>query len=757
MVFVWCVVGWLPSSTIADTRGAVDSLTVQQRHSLLLSAKTWAAIKHFHPDGAADPAGWDSRYISAAEAIATSRAAPDVASMLSAMVDSLGDPLTRMVHSNTASQLRSIERPVYVEERTLVIRLAATMQRTDISGLVQSVDRDIGMSEPLSSLIDLRNAPADEGFMGAFETALLTSQWGRRFATGDLPGFAWRARMHEGYAAQNLALGGSPSYFAGIYTQPRGARQGAPATGRKISFLVDPGRSVPDWPLALAGSDRAVIMCGGLKAHKLGLSRAFALTNSLSLQMRVADAVRLADGALLMAVPLGEVADPLPKAISLTSTSIAVPSSIGVGARQSPQLPDPAYAESPYPTLGQRLLGVSRMWAVIQYFFPYRDLMSGSWDDAVQLAFNEVSQANDAAQYGSAIMRLLRATGDSHVSARGPQVDGVFGTGRIPVRLRIVEGKPVVVQLLESDGGQSALKVGDVIERVDDETAGARGSRIARLVATSTQQSERAQVAQRFLDCHGNTLRLSVARRSDQPASELTIPCPPRRQSQLRWRTSDVISWPAPDIAYIDLERLPVNQVDDMFARVKQARAVIFDGRGYPEPTAWSIAPRLTANPTPSAALFDRPMLQAMGLFDIDARGRRALTFMQRLPERQGEVFSGRTFLLVDERTISRGEHTALFLKAANNTTILGSPTAGANGDVTNVVLPGNLLVYLTGQSVRYPDGANLQRRGVIPDVLIEPTIEGIRRGEDEVLTRAIEHVRHVLEGRAVAQGAAAR
>jgi C-terminal processing protease CtpA/Prc len=97
--------------------------------------------------------------------------------------------------------------------------------------------------------------------------------------------------------------------------------------------------------------------------------------------------------------------------------------------------------------------------------------------------------------------------------------------------------------------------------------------------------------------------------------------------------------------------------------------------------------------------------------------------------------------MLIDERAVSQAEHTGLFLRAANGTRFIGSPTNGANGDVTSFFVPGDIRVRLSGQAVLHPDGSQLQRVGLVPDVEVRPTIAGIRAGRDEVLERAVEYV----------------
>ena len=53
--------------------------------------------------------------------------------------------------------------------------------------------------------------------------------------------------------------------------------------------------------------------------------------------------------------------------------------------------------------------------------------------------------------------------------------------------------------------------------------------------------------------------------------------------------------------------------------------------------------------------------------------------------------------MLIDERAISQAEYTGLFFEAANGTTFVGSPTMGANGDVTTLTFPGDIVVYRPG------------------------------------------------------------
>jgi hypothetical protein len=187
-------------------------------------------------------------------------------------------------------------------------------------------------------------------------------------------------------------------------------------------------------------------------------------------------------------------------------------------------------------------------------------------------------------------------------------------------------------------------------------------------------------------------------------------------------------------IGYVDLDRLTPAQVDEMFVAIAGTQATIFDMRGYPHGTAWTIAPRLGTRVQPVGALFRRPLVEGVEGEDLSGA---MVSFEQRLPRATGAPYLGKVVMLVNEYTQSQAEHTGLFFEAATDVTFIGTPTAGANGDVTRMVLPGGYAVSFSGHDVRHADGRQLQRLGLQPQVRAAPTIAGLARGEDEVLATA--------------------
>ena len=79
--------------------------------------------------------------------------------------------------------------------------------------------------------------------------------------------------------------------------------------------------------------------------------------------------------------------------------------------------------------------------------------------------------------------------------------------------------------------------------------------------------------------------------------------------------------------------------------------------------------------------------------------------------------------------------------------TFVGSHTTGATGTAFFINLPGGAQFSFTSQRVRYADGSRFQNIGITPDVVVEPTIDGIRQGRDEVLEKGIDVLRKAVAG----------
>ena len=99
--------------------------------------------------------------------------------------------------------------------------------------------------------------------------------------------------------------------------------------------------------------------------------------------------------------------------------------------------------------------------------------------------------------------------------------------------------------------------------------------------------------------------------------------------------------------------------------------------------------------------------------------------------------------------TQSSAEFHAMAFRTAPGAIVVGSTTAGADGNVSRIPLPGGLMAMITGIGTFYPDRRPTQQVGIVPDVVVGPPRGGGRPGRGEGLAAGGSRAR----GRALRRG----
>lgn len=94
-----------------------------------------------------------------------------------------------------------------------------------------------------------------------------------------------------------------------------------------------------------------------------------------------------------------------------------------------------------------------------------------------------------------------------------------------------------------------------------------------------------------------------------------------------------------------------------------------------------------------------------------------------------------------DGRAISYAESCLGIVEHEHLGAIVGAPTAGTNGNINVVALPGGYSMVFTGMKVLKHDGSRHHGVGILPTVPASRTVKGIAEGRDELLEKAIEIV----------------
>jgi len=402
------------------------------------------------------------------------------------------------------------------------------------------------------------------------------------------------------------------------------------------------------------------------------------------------------------------------------------------------------YSTLKIPDAGYQLLALFRFWNMVQYFYPNREIMSDDpsdtnyWSEVLLDAIPRIGLAQGSLTYQQELIRFIARINDTHanlwssLAARPP-----YGACYLPVDLRFVEGRAFVLRNTELSGGPpSGLLPGDLITQLDGLSVSSLVTQWAPLYADSNQAARLRDMAQYLTrgTCGQSTV---VVDRRGQTLTLTPNRLPPSSIDSSQTSSHDLpgpaFQMLAPDVAYVKIGTLKRADCASDILAAAGTKGLIIDIRDYPSDfPIYDLGGLLVTEPAPFA-WFTHGDLANPGAFHWWGE-------VQLTPS--APHYNGKVVILVDETTQSSAEFHAMAFRAVPGAVVIGSTTAGADGDISSVPIPGGLSSYISGLGVFWPDQRPTQRVGIVPDIWLTPTIAGLRAGRDELIDAAIRHIR---------------
>jgi C-terminal processing protease CtpA/Prc len=403
-----------------------------------------------------------------------------------------------------------------------------------------------------------------------------------------------------------------------------------------------------------------------------------------------------------------------------------------------------SYGSLRIPDLGYQLLALFRVWNMVQYFYPNRAIMSDDpsssqdyWKQVLLDSIPRIGLAANSLSYQQELIRFIAKIHDTHanlwssIAARPP-----IGTCYLPVDVRFVQGSPVILRYTSATGGPaSGMMPGDVIQQLDGVAITDLVAQWTPLYADSNQAARLRDIGQYLtrgpcgkaslvVERGGQILNLTPTRMSTDAldfSATYTHDLP-----------GDTFQMLTRDVAYLKLSSVKVADSAKYIQSAAGSKGLIIDIRNYPsEFVVFSLGALLISRPVDFVRFTQGDIANPSAFHWSPPLG---ITPQQ-------PHYDGKVVILIDEITQSSAEYTTMALRTAPGALVIGSTTAGADGNVSTVLLPGGLSSYISGIGVFYPDQTPTQRVGIIPDIAVTPTIAGIRAGRDELIEEAIRQI----------------
>ena len=374
-----------------------------------------------------------------------------------------------------------------------------------------------------------------------------------------------------------------------------------------------------------------------------------------------------------------------------------------------------------------RMLSLFRYWNVMYYFFPYKYLMDKSWDVTLLEFIPKFLIANDIYSYYKVVRQLTTRLNDGHGFSTA-YVDFFYDPSKIKY-ITLIDSSTVVRNPPEG----SLLERGDIILGIDRQNINSLRDSVLSFIPSSNKRYADNGINGYIYHSIMQGCKLTVMR------NQQIITFNEKKKVYISDNT--IANSPyysiSPNICYVNFDKLKSSDILGMIDSLKNYKGAIFDLRNYPKHFySWDLLPHLIETQEYNYALATLADWSHPGAFyNYECKMRFSDESWLR-----SEKYTGKIAVLINEITMSAAETLSMSFRI-HGITLVGTPTAGANGNVSRFCLPGDIEATYSAIGFYYPNGEQTQRIGIIPDIEVYPTMDDIIAGRDEVLDAAIKYL----------------
>ncbi|WP_159476888.1 S41 family peptidase [Chryseobacterium sp. 18068] len=396
-----------------------------------------------------------------------------------------------------------------------------------------------------------------------------------------------------------------------------------------------------------------------------------------------------------------------------------------------------------------RLLTLAKIQGVVDYLFPHKYLMDKNFDTFFKNMLDESLTINTRKDFEIILANLVSKMEDSHAFKFYRELnyrnDFLFNASYYsPFDYKTVDNYLLVTDIVFPEICTKAnIRKGDHITEINGKKISNIIDEKSRLLSVSNREKLIFELSsyqndliwpdnspQKLLKVKsGNkTFTTNIELVNTLDKTQVNVLSNYINNKNQKWATRELIN---KDIAYFNINNTLqfINDVDDdkidkkmenIIIDASKKKAIVFDMRGYPD---WGgfIFHYVYKYFSPSENYFYKyyaPNRKNIGTF---VYLKDSYHYFPEIKDMKTMPYSGKVFIIVNPETRSASEwYTMSLQKIFPQSITIGQQTAGADGDVVRVNLPGNYLLEFTGNGIFYPDNTQTQQIGVKIDKVIK-------------------------------------
>lgn len=395
----------------------------------------------------------------------------------------------------------------------------------------------------------------------------------------------------------------------------------------------------------------------------------------------------------------------------------------------------------------EKVAGLSKFWSEAKYNFINFDLVPEVNIDSLYFEYlPKVKNTKSTLEYYKAMAEMCAKLKDAHTNINAPQELWNEVYARPLMRTRLIEDKVLVLQV-DNTLQEKGIKAGMEIVTVNGLPVKEYAAKFVTPYQSASTPQDMNTRNYEFALLSGSLkepvqlqLKDEKGKISGQTISRVT---PSERSKKINFPDVEYKLLPG-NISYLAINTFATDTGSKLFkakyAGIAQSKAIIIDLRNNGGgSTDFSILTYLIDTPVVVNKTYS---LQYVPTFRAWRRPQSLRESTNGVAPNKEHLYTGSVIVLISSRTFSAAEDFAAAFKSLKRGLIIGEASGGSTGQPLFFTLPGNMTARVCSKRDKYPNGEDFVGKGIMPDIIVSPTVSDVRKGIDTELEAALKELK---------------
>lgn len=378
-----------------------------------------------------------------------------------------------------------------------------------------------------------------------------------------------------------------------------------------------------------------------------------------------------------------------------------------------------------YSIKSHRVLLLYSFWNAIQYWDVNKYLMDEKWANCLDSMTQAFINCNTNLEFEITKTALISKLNDSHSSYYHPIFDVSFKYKPVFVVKAVNDTLLVTAIYSQTLARKDDLELGDMIIKINSKSISTSiNEKLVPFVSTSNPTLLKVW-SNILLYNDTDSINVTLVKKNGTQTNR-DIHLYDKYEEELPTyllNSKDKFSFIKPDIAYVNLEQIAKKDLSQIFKQIANTNGLILDLRNYPKNVSGiDLAEYLYPERKEYIkVLFPMSNSPSYGEYDGESP-LKLISDPFSAGSHNPDYYKGKVVLLVNRRTMSRGEIIGMGIQQAPNCITIGEQTGGAVMNIVTYMLPDKTEVNFTGLGTFYPNGEEVQRKELHIDYYVKET-----------------------------------